>query len=194
MKVLTICAHPNPKSFNHAIMEAFTGGLKEGGHSSGVVDLYDMEFNPCMSGTDLAGIFSGNVPADIQEQQEKVAEAEGICIIHPIWWTGSPAILKGYFDRIFSMGFAYTHDKNTGSPMGLLKNEKALIINTSGAAKEDAERSGMTDAVKRTEIDGILGFCGVKDLQHVMFYGVIKTDDATRKGYLEEARNLGKNF
>ena len=114
--------------------------------------------------------------------------------IHPVWWTGQPAILKGWIDRVFSMGFAYMHDEKTGQVNGLLKNRKALIINTSGANEAEAKTSGMADVLKKIEDDLILKFTGIGNVQHVLFYNVIMTDDATRKGYLEKARDLGKTF
>ena len=194
MKLLVVYAHPNPQSFNHAILESFTGGLAEAGNTYEVVDLYDINFNPCLSGDDFAKFMAGKAPDDIQAQQEKVSEADGLVFIHPIWWTGPPAILKGWIDRVFSMGFAYMIDEKEGHPVGLLKNQKALVINTAGGTEEEAKMFGSTDALKKIEDELMLKFCGIKDVQHVVFYNVIMTDDATRKGYLEEARNLGKNF
>jgi len=52
MRVLTVYAHPNPKSFCHAILEQFTKGLKDGGHTSEVVDLYAIRFNPVLTARD----------------------------------------------------------------------------------------------------------------------------------------------
>ena len=49
MDVLVVYAHPNPESFNHAVLESFSAGLKDGGHSFEVVDLYAINFNPCMT-------------------------------------------------------------------------------------------------------------------------------------------------
>ena len=194
MHVLVVYAHPNPQSFNHALAESFTKGLAEAGHTYDVVDLYALNFNPCLSGEDLAQLMEGKTPDDIRIQQEKISQADALAFVHPIWWTGPPAILKGWVDRVLSMGFAYILDEKDGHPTGLLKNQKALIINTAGSTEEEAKMVGSTDALKKIEDDAILSFCGIKDVQHVIFYNVIMTDDATRKGYLEKARNLGKNF
>jgi len=48
MKVLVVYAHPNPQSFNHAVLEAFTRGLRDGGHTFEVDDLYAIKFDPCL--------------------------------------------------------------------------------------------------------------------------------------------------
>ena len=194
MNVLVVYAHPNPQSFNHAILECFTGGLAEAGHTCEVVDLYGINFNPCLSGEDFAKLMEGKASDDVKAQQEKVSQADGIVFIHPIWWTGPPAILKGWIDRVFSMGFAYILDEKDGHPTGLLKNQKALVINTAGGTEEEAKTYGSIDALKKIQDELMLGFCGINDVNHVIFYNVIMTDDATRKGYLAEARNLGKAF
>ena len=131
MKVLIVYAHPSPQSFNHAILESFTKGLGEAGHTYEVVDLYAINFNPCLSGEDFAMFMEGKTPDDIRAQQEKVSQADGIVFIHPSWWSGPPAILKGWIDRVLSMGFAYMVDEKDGSHSGLLKNQKALVINDS---------------------------------------------------------------
>ncbi len=193
MKVLVVYAHPNPKSYNHAILESFTEGLSQAGHSCEVLDLYAINFNPCLNTEELAMRMEGKAPEDVQAQQEKVSQAEALVLIHPVWWVGTPAILKGWIDRVFSLGFAYNYDE-TGHPVGILKHKKALIINTAGATEADAEVSRMTDILKQIESDHIIKFCGINDVQHVIFYNVIMADDTTRKAYLEECRNLGKDF
>jgi NAD(P)H dehydrogenase (quinone) len=172
----------------------FTSGLSESGHTYEVVDLYATRFKPCLDGGDLAKLTAGKTPEDIRAQQDKVSRAEGIVFIHPVWWTGAPAILKGWVDRVFSMGFAYTFEEKTGHPVGLLKHKKGLVINTAGAGEEDAEASGMTKTINRAEVEGVLKFCGVREAHHVIFYNVIMTDDETRRRYLEEAKRLGKTF
>ena len=194
MKVLVVYAHPNPRSFNRAVLEAFTQGLSEGGHAHEVVDLYGIRFNPCLGGEDLANLMAGKTPHDIKAQQEKVSRSEGIVFIHPVWWTGPPAILKGWVDRVFSMGFAYRFDERDGRPVGMLKLRKGMVINTAGASEEDAKTSGMKDAIRQAEATGVFTFCGIREVIHAVFYDVMRTDDKTRGRYLEEARRLGRDF
>lgn len=194
MQVLIVYAHPNPQSFNHAIVEAFSKGLTEAGHTYEVADLYAINFNPCLSGGDFAQLMEGKTPDDIRVQQEKISQADALVFIHPIWWTAPPAILKGWVDRVLSMGFAYILDEKDGHPIGLLKNQKVLIINTAGGTEEEAKTFGSTDALKKVEGELRFPLCGITNIEHVIFYNVIMADEATLKGYLEEAENLGKNF
>ncbi len=185
MNHLIVYSHPNPKSFCHAILETAVKALQSKGHEVVVRDLYALDFDPVLKGSDFVGFQSGNIPADIKAEQEKISGAEVITLIYPIWWTGMPAMMKGYIDRVFSLGFAYTAGE--WGPIGLLTEKKAIIFNTTGMAKELYDESGMFDAIKKTSGAGILNFCGLRILEHKFFTSVPSTNDATRKGYLSEA-------
>ncbi len=69
MKHLIIYSHPNPQSFCHAILETAVGALKAKGHEVVVRDLYAMNFNPILKGSDLTGFKSGNIPKDIKTRR-----------------------------------------------------------------------------------------------------------------------------
>ena len=126
MQVLVVYAHPNPESFNHAVLDAFTRGLKDGGHTFEVVDLYAIKFDPCTKLEDLAQFTGGQMPKDVLDQQQKVAAADALVFISPVqgWWI--PAILKGWIDRVFSYGFAYTGSEK--GMEGLLKHKKPIKL------------------------------------------------------------------
>lgn len=68
MKVLVVYAHPNPQSFNHAVLESFTKGLKDGEHTFEVVDLHAIKFDPCTKLEDLAQFTGGQMPEDVLDQ------------------------------------------------------------------------------------------------------------------------------
>ena len=131
MKTLIIVGHPNPKSLNkNGILKTVVEELNAANHEVEVRDLYEIGFNPILSGADFAGMQSGNIPVDIKTEQDFISWADNIIVIHPTWWIGRPAIIQGYYDRILSFNFAFTVDQN--GARGLLKNKSALIINTAG--------------------------------------------------------------
>jgi NAD(P)H dehydrogenase (quinone) len=191
MKVLTVYAHPNPDSFNHAILEEFTRGLNEAGHTADVVDLYGIDFDPCVRLDDLVQFTGGQMSPEIVAQQQKVAEADGITLIHPIWGWSFPAILKGWMDRVFSYGFAYTSGER--GVQGLLKDRKTLVISTAGGPEEFYESAGYMDAFIKT-CDGIFNVCGIRSVEYPCFYGLQAVGEQGRKEYLREAFQLGKDF
>lgn len=125
------------------------------------------------------------------DRQEKVAQAEALVFIYPVWWASFPAILRGWFDRVLSYGFAYTQT-DKGELMWLLKHKKALLINTTMFPEEYYKTSGIEDAMKRTMANATFKeFCGIQDVEHVFLYGV---DAEARNKYLELAYRLGKEF
>jgi len=107
MNYLIVYAHPNPKSFNHAIKERVEAKLKKEKKKYSVRDLYAMKWNPVLGGADFEVMQGGKTPEDIKAEQNYIKEADVVIFIHPIWWFGMPAVLKGYVDRVFSYGFAY---------------------------------------------------------------------------------------
>lgn len=185
MKHLILYAHPNPNSFNHAILETTVKTLESKGQEVKVRDLYALDFNAILKGSDFEGFQSGNTPQDIKKEQEYISKADVITFIYPVWWTGLPAILKGYVDRVFSYGFAYQYGED-GNVIGLLKGKKGLIINTHGTPKEIYDANGMTDALKKTSDTGIFEFCGVEVTDHLLFGSVPVVDDETRKNMLSQ--------
>jgi NAD(P)H dehydrogenase (quinone) len=192
MRVLILYAHPNPKSFNHAVLENFVRGLKDGGHTSEVVDLYASKFNPCIMPEDFAQFTGGQMPQDVLDQQEKVAAAEALVFIHPKWGYGFPAILEGWLQRVFSHGFAYRASEK--GMEGLLKHKKSLLINTTALPKEFYEAYGLIDAFTKMSVATIKHSAGIQIVDQVSFYSLTTVDDETRKKYLKTAYRLGKEF
>ena len=67
VKVLIVYAHPNPRSFNHAVLEEFAKGLKDGSHAYEIVELYSIGFDPCLSKAGFAQFSGGQMPEDVLE-------------------------------------------------------------------------------------------------------------------------------
>ncbi len=245
MKVLTVFANPSPKSFCHAILKQFTKGLEDAGHTSEVVDLYAIRFNPVFRTQDFASYVHESMPREILDemnlkqhvldsaggplqrfvaslwlrdkdsqavakfihahrpkdvitQWEKVKSAQGLAFISPVFWCHFPAIMKGWFERVFAYGDAYglTLDGWRGEMKGrvpLLQHEKALIINTTLFSEENY-KNGLEAPMTQIIDNWGLRYPGVKRVEHVYFYRVPVTDDETRQGYLARAYELGKNF
>ncbi len=193
MQVLVVYAHPNPGSFSHALLESFTDGLKEGGHSFEIVDLYAIDFDPRMRLEDFAQFAGGEMPEDVLEQQEKIARADALAFIYPIWTMGQPAILKGWIDRVFSAGFAHELDEKTGDVTGLLTHRKVLFINATGAGKEVYQSTGAEEAIKKIDRVNFEVAYGIRNVEHLFLYSAL-TDAEARSDYLNLVYRLGQEF
>jgi len=239
MKVLIVYANPNPRSFCHALLEQFSRGLADAGHTCEVVDLYAIHFNPVLTARDNPCWISEDIPLDflknmildsrgwiprplmerwlrdkdaaglvrlirrfrpkdVVAQQRKLAAADGLAIIAPVWFVGFPAILKGWIERVFTNGFAYSLSPEgwKGDIKGripLFKQKKALLISTT-LFDQAAYQDGLKDAMGKLIDDFGFRYPGIKEVEHVYFYSVGVVGPDTRKGYLQEAYRLGKEY
>lgn len=137
-------------------------------------------------------------PKDVVAQWNKVKAAEGLAFIAPVYWLHFPAILKGWFERVFAYGDAYalTPEGWSGDAKGrvpLLHHQKALVISTTLFSEENYKADWEAPMARMID-DWGLRYPGVRSVEHVYFYGVPVVDDDTRRGYLERAYNLGRQF
>lgn len=132
MLTTIIYAHPYDKSFNHAILETVTQKLKKQGQTYQVLDLYADGFNPVYKAEELA-LFSKGKAVDplVQHYQEVLNKSNRLILIFPIWWYDVPAIVKGFFDKVFLKTYSY-HEEKSGLLTGHLTHiEEVLILTTS---------------------------------------------------------------
>jgi NAD(P)H dehydrogenase (quinone) len=174
MKHLIIYAHPNEASINHRLKEKVLTTLKSNHHDVVVRDLYHLQFNPVLSLEDLKGQRAGQVDMVVKQEQEYITWADSITFVYPIWWTGMPAIMKGYIDRVMTYGFAYSYA--TGVQEGLLKGKQAIIINTQGKSHQEYQALAMDKALQLTSDTGVYTYCGFEVKEHFFFE---KADKAT---------------
>ena len=246
MRVLAVYAHPDPKSFCHAVLEQLTAGLRESGHAVEVVDLYAIKFDPVfrqrdmatylhegmppdvLEGMNLRGRFVESVPGgpvgrliasrwsrdktpqqlarfirehaprDAREQWQKVEAADGLAFVAPVFWLHFPAILKGWFERVFAYGSAYALSRegwegHASGRIPLMHHEKALVITPTLFCEADYAADWELP-MRRIIDDWGLRYPGVKHVEHVYFYGAAIADPPQIQEYLRRARELGRDF
>ncbi|MCW4352206.1 NAD(P)H-dependent oxidoreductase [Hoyosella sp. YIM 151337] len=152
MRVHWIYAHPSAESLNARLHLAGTAHLRQSGHDVVTSDLYAMDWNPVFSQNDFGehrrdnatvseqshrAFRSGSIAGDIALEQGKIAWADTVVLQFPLWWYGMPAIMKGWFDRVFVKGFAFgVKDPASGRTLkygeGGLQGKRALIVVTAG--------------------------------------------------------------
>jgi NAD(P)H dehydrogenase (quinone) len=167
MNHLVVLAHPREGSFTRDICGVYVRSVRARGHDVVLRDLYEMKFNPVASVEDITGNRTGRVPADVKVEQDHLTWADVIALIHPIWWIDRPAILKGYIDRVFAIGFAYGHGPN--GPVGTLKGKRAIIFTNAGSTQEHFDQSGKMQAVRVAQDMGTMEFCNIAMIEHVHF-------------------------
>jgi NAD(P)H dehydrogenase (quinone) len=189
VKILVILAHPDSKSFNHAIAEAALDALGALGHH---VDFHDLEkegFDPVLPTREIPE--DGKVDAAIRKHCDDLASADGIIVIHPNWWGMPPAILKGWIDRVIRPGVAYRFlegDSGEGVPVGLLRARTAVVFNTSNTASE-REQNVFGDPLEALWKTCIFDLCGVKAFHRRMFGVMVTSTSEQRARWLDEVRD-----
>ncbi|WP_431610929.1 NAD(P)H-dependent oxidoreductase [Chryseobacterium sp. 'Rf worker isolate 10'] len=192
MRHLIIYAHPNENSLNHHLLNTVVETLQSHNEEIIVRDLYKIGFDPVFSLEDMQGQFQGQLSDDVKTEQEHISWAEQITFIYPIWWTGLPAIMKGYIDRVFSYGFAYRYDQ--GIQKGLLKGKKTVIINTHGKSHEEYEKMGMDKALTLTSDNGIFIYSGLEIIRHLFFDKADKASPENLEIWKDQIRNLYSDY
>ena len=185
---MIICAHPNRASLNGRFMRMLAEHLRDHGNQVVIRDLYTLNFNPVLSQEDLEGQRNGRVSHDVKTEQQHIIWADCITLIHPIWWTGLPAMLKGYIERVFSYGFAYCYDR--GVQKGLLAGKQAIIINTHGKSHEEYRASGMDKALLLTSDTGIYHYCGLEVKEHFFFDKADRATVETLAEWIERIKSV----
>ncbi|PXW15289.1 NAD(P)H dehydrogenase (quinone) [Chryseobacterium sp. CBTAP 102] len=188
MRHLIIYAHPNENSLNHHLLSTVVETLQSRNEEIIVRDLYTIGFDPVLSLADMQGQRIGEISDDVRTEQEHISWAERITFIYPIWWTGLPAMMKGYIDRVFSYGFAYRYDQ--GIQKGLLKGKKTVIINTHGKSNEEYEKTGMDKALTLTSDNGIFIYSGLEIISHLFFDKADKASAENLDIWKDQIKNL----
>lgn len=188
---LWVHAHPQPDSFNARLFREGVEALSRD-YAVETSDLYRQGFDPSLAAPDLGAPLgrpgnvvdlmgeayaAGQLPADVREEQRKLGAADLVVLQFPLWWYGPPAILKGWFDRVLTNGFAYgTTDAATGIPLrygdGPLAGRRALVIVTAGEDDRSVGTRGVSgdmDSLLFPVTHGTLWYTGIEPLDlHVV--------------------------
>lgn len=180
MGTLVILAHPKRDGFNRAVAQAAAG---DGGR---IVDLYGEGFDPVMPEAELPRKFSFDEA--VLRYQDAIKSAEHLVFVHPDWWGGPPAILKGFLDRVLRPGVAYGFreaDFRDAGAKGLLEGKRATVL----ISTDSPEPSGGADAWPPARIwkESVLGFCGIDEVDVRVFWKLRESGYAERKAWIDAA-------
>lgn len=192
MNVLVVLAHPDKRSFNHAIAGAAVAELEKNGHDVVFYDLYAEGFDPILPAAEIPTDVP--LPPEIERHCEELSTADGIVIIHPNWWGQPPAILKGWIDRIVRPGVAYEFlegDGGEGIPNGLLRAATAVVFNTANTPTEREQRV-FGDPLDTLWQNCIFGLCGVPAVYRQTFTIIVTSTQEQRRAWLQEVRDVIK--
>jgi putative NADPH-quinone reductase len=139
MRVHVVHAHPVETSYNRALFDAVCETLRARGDEVDALNLYDEEFRAAMTRQERLDYHDipGNLTPEIRPFVDRLRACDKIVFVHPVWNYGYPAILKGYFDRIFLPGVSFVleggDEPDKGKLVPAMKNiRKVAYITTYG--------------------------------------------------------------
>jgi len=187
-KILIINGHPDPESLNHALARAYGDGALAAGASVELINISELSFNPNLQ---FGYRKRMELESDLVAAWDKIIKADHLVWIHPVWWGGMPAMMKGFIDRLFLPGRAFEYKANSIFWKKLLVGKTAHIITT-------LDQPGWyywlrygrpsVNQLKRS----ILEFCGVSPVA-VSYFGIVKTSSVTqRELWIKEVAAKGR--
>ena len=166
--IALIVGHADPQSFCHALARAYEDAARAAGASVTRLDLAALAFDPVLR----TGHRTHQVlEPDLVRAQAVLTEAAHVVFVFPMWWASTPALVKGFIDRVFLPGFAFRYERGHTFPRKLLVGRSARLITTM-----DSPRLwyalGYRNALHRGFVDGTLKFVGLSPVRENVFYSV----------------------
>ena len=193
MRVFIVYCHPSDDSFTKNMCDAFIKGITDSGNEYIISDLYKMDFDPNMTEKEyLRDANYRNTPdvaSDVLAEQKKINSSDAIAFIYPVFWTEAPAKLVGWFDRVWTYGFAYG-DKT----MKML--DKAIILCSAGNSLGHLEQFGLLDSMKKVMLGDRL-FGRAKEMEFVVFDSTSRENELREKNWnmnLQKAYEKGNKL
>lgn len=208
MNVLIVYAHPEPRSLNGSLKDFAVNHLQQAGHQVQVSDLYAMQWKAPLDAADtlappVGAHFDATLDsrfaydnqlqaADIAAEQEKLRWADTVIFQFPLWWFSMPAIMKGWFDRVYANGFAYGvgehNDHHWGDRYGegTLAGKRAMLVVTTGGWESHYAPRGINGPIEDLLFPiqhGMLFYPGFSVLPPLVLYRVQKSAQERYAGW-----------
>lgn len=190
MLIQVVHAHPLTDSYNHALFRAVVETLEAGGHQVIATDLYRENFDPRLTAAERGAYFAPTYDAAaVARYADDLRRADGIVFCFPTWWFSLPAILKGYFDRVWVPGVAFAHDLAGGRIKPLLTNIKLFGVVTSYGSPWWLVRLYAGDPGRKTLMRALKPMCGsgVRAF-YLAHYDMDRSTPASREKFLARVR------
>ena len=184
VRVLVIDGHPRTGSFGSALAGIIHRAAASRTQECRLMRLRDLHFDPHAHGHTLD-------PA-LCEAQHDIVWAEVVVIVYPTWWGTTPALLKGFLDRVLHPGFAFV-ERSDGGWKGLLGGRAALLVTTMDTPRW-IYRWLLRAPGHRAMRDATLGFCGIEPVRILSFGPVRSSTPAQRRRWLARVAREGRRL
>ena len=185
MLALVVVAHPCADSLTHALAARAETGLRAAGYEVHIVDLYAIGFRAAMSNEERTAYHGDHPILDpiVAEHAELITTASTLVFVYPTWWSGLPAILKGWLERVLVPGVGFVIDERTGKVRPGLGNVRHLVgISTYGSPRAAVRL--INDNGRRTIARALRLSCGLRTRTRWLgLYSVDTSTDSDRAAF-----------
>lgn len=190
-RALVVHAHPCAESFGAAARASALAGLGRGGWEVDDCDLYAEGFDPVLTAAERRGYhdLSSNT-RPVQAYVDRLRAAEALVLVFPVWNFGFPAILKGFFDRVFLPGVSFRLEGGRVVP-ALANVRRIAAVATYGATRWTAFLAG--DPPRRVVGRVLRGVCGAERVRYLALHDMNRATEADRRAFLARVESqLGR--
>jgi NAD(P)H dehydrogenase (quinone) len=190
MQILVIYCHPVAESFAASAHQTVLEALRAGGHKVTDVDLYAENFDPVMSRQDrLDYLNTERNIRPVRKYDEQLATTDAIVLVYPAWWYGMPAMLKGYFDRVWLPGVASDVLPDGAVSTDRLKNIRRIIVVTTYGGSWWMVRVGLGDPARKVIGRAVRALCArTCRVTWFVHYNMDRAKPPQLKRFLERVR------
>jgi len=158
MNILIVYSHPSKKSYTFQVLEKLCNELKRKNCEVAISDLYSLDFKTDMTELEYEreGFANLELPLadDVKNEHVKLGWADCVIFLYPVWWSDCPAKLKGWFDRVFTVGYAY---KQTDLFPRIKTIKYGLVLCTAGYSNEFLNDTGIAQSMRTIMLGDRLG-------------------------------------
>jgi putative NADPH-quinone reductase len=193
MRVLVVYCHPNSDSFTGAMRDRTMTALTAAGHDIRLTDLYADGFDPTLSCDERHTHKEPGVAPALQRYADDLRWAQALVLVYPTWWSGQPAMLKGWIDRVWVAGVAWELPVGANVLRPLLRNIRRIVVVTGhGSSKFVNALEG--EGGKRTVTRSLRAMCSRRTrTRWCAIYGLDHASEAARERFLSKvARTMSR--
>jgi NAD(P)H dehydrogenase (quinone) len=192
-RVLVVYCHPLETSFVAAVRDRVLAGLERAGAEWRLRDLYRERFVPELSAEEHRDHLRPGAHPTLAGHVDDLRWCDALILVYPTWWAGQPAMLKGWFDRVWANGVAWELPEGTDRPLPRLGHiRRIVVVTTHGSSKlvNALEGEGGKRVVTRT----LRAMCGWRARSSwLALYSIDTCSEARRVAFLDRVeRRIGR--
>ena len=185
MRTLVVHCHPDPDSFTAAVRDRAIEALRARGDEVRLTDLYAVRFDPVLSQREEARHLEAGADPSVADHAADLQWCQQLVLVYPTWWSGQPAMLKGWFDRVLVKDVAFELPPDSNRIHAKLRNVKRIVaITTHGSSKLVNALEG--EVGKRMVTRTLRAVCHpLARTTWIALYGIDTASDAQKAAFLE---------